>query len=202
MFSFRTGFSFHSGHAFTVILGLMIALGALASGPASAMDRQTAKEIKILNRCLNRWEKHPFGTDIKPGSYKVLEGGVSIAGMGGAGIEDRHQSDGPRLILVKPSVSVLTKTTYNLLNDNGWYCIRGQVTVMGAAEINLACHAKLMSSSGSRTVLGENKDQTGTTVMGKTSIHRKCNGSSKRPPEKGLDDIQPIDDAAVEKGKI
>jgi hypothetical protein len=138
-------------------------LGALAAPSALADDH------KILMKCLKRWDKHPFPAKL---TYKVMEAKVKVFGIG-SDLRDDTKTKEPRLVLIKPSVNVMGKFKYHLLNPNGWYCLEADVNVMGKAEINLACTAKLASSKSGATVMGGSDKSGGVVVMGKTEIRRK-----------------------------
>ena len=78
----------------------------------------------------------------------------------------------PELVLVKPNVAVMTKNHLNLLNPNGWYCLKGQVSVLGKSEIHLHCKAKLASNRDGVSVLGATDHDSGVTVLGKSELKR------------------------------
>ena len=124
--------------------------------------------------CLSAWGKHPFG---KHPSYRTLATSVKVFGIG-KDPTDAEATDSPALVLVNPGVNVMGGTSFNLLNPNGWYCMRANVNVMGGMTVHIHCKAKLASASGasSVTVLSNNNDQQATTVMGSTTIERVgCN---------------------------
>lgn len=142
---------------------LMAALCLAFSGPAAAdeMDNNLAA-------CLKAWGSHPFGD--RP-SYKVLNTSVKVFGIG-QGTSDTEKTAGPALVLVNPGVNVMGGSVIELLNPNGWYCLRSTVNVMGGLTIRLACNALLASSAGTATVMGNNAEQKGVTVMGATTVER------------------------------
>ena len=143
---------------------LLIALLLLIPAFASATD---ADEIRD---CLNHWQEHPFkGAHPK---FRVLSAQVKVMGIGGE-TGDEAKSDKPELVLVKPNVTVMSKSTLRLMNPNGWYCMKGKVSVMGKSEIQLHCKAKLASSNSGAVVMGSDDANTGAvTVMGKTRVIR------------------------------
>ena len=120
--------------------------------------------------CLKAWGKHPFGNNP---SYKALSTSVKVFGIGN-NPTDSETTASPSLVLVNPGVNVMGGTTFNLLNPNGWYCMRANVNVMGGMTVRLHCNAKLASGSESSSVsvLANNNDQKATTVMGSTTVER------------------------------
>lgn len=144
-------------------------LGAVALGLASASHAQVDPELDSgVAACLNAWGKHPFGP--RPG-YRVLNTSVKVFGIGQAS-GDHEKTDKPTLVVVNPGVNVMGGSEIELLNPNGWYCLRTAVNVMGGLTIRLACDAKLAMASTGATVMGNNADQAGVTVMGSTRVER------------------------------
>ncbi len=124
-----------------------------------------------INDCLKGWGKHPFGE--KP-QYRTLNTSVKILGIGKK-IADNTQTKKPALVLVKPSVNVLSKSTMKLLNPNGWYCLKANVGVLGKTTIEIDCKAKLALGDGQAvTVLGSQGkgEETGIAILGKTQVKR------------------------------
>lgn len=123
-----------------------------------------------IRNCLAAWGKHPFGKN-KTMPDKVLSPSVKIMGIGGHDIDDSAQTPAPQLVLVKPSVNVMSKSTFRLGNPKGWYCLKGTVAVMGKAEFELHCDAKLASNNGDVAVLGANENQKGgVAVLGSIRV--------------------------------
>ena len=119
---------------------------------------------------MKKWSNHPFKGE-NP-SYKELGGGVKVLGIGKS-VVDAEVTSAPRLVLVNPAVSVLTKNTYRLLNPNGWYCLKDNVTVLGKSVIEAHCQARLTASSKAVTVLGSSRQGAeGVTVLGKAVVTR------------------------------
>ena len=142
---------------------LLILIGF--SMPTLANDQD---ERETLNQCLKAWKKNPFRQ--KP-DYRVLKSGVKVLGVGGA-TEDNEETKSPQLILVEPSVSVLTKSTFRLMNPNGWYCLKSKVDVLSKVSIELHCKANLATSGGQATILGSDAKGNGVTVLGKSEVKR------------------------------
>ena len=144
--------------AFIVLLSMLFAVSAYA-----------ADDDEVAN-CLRSWGKHPFKE--KP-EFRVISSKVRVMGVG-SNVEDTRPTDKPELVLLKPAVSVMSKSTMDLMNPNGWYCLKGKVDVLGKTEINLHCNAHMASSTGGVAVMGSNVEEKGVTVLGKSVINRKC----------------------------
>ncbi len=143
--------------------------------------RASAEELKngdqvAIERCLTAWgDSNPFGwkAGAKLPSFKTMATSVNVLGIGGTS-SDSVASKDPQLVLVKPSVAVLTKNSLQLLNPKGWYCLKVNVTVLSKSVIELACDASIADSHESVAVLGSNNVGTGTgvTVLGNTQLKR------------------------------
>ncbi len=119
-----------------------------------------------ISSCLKAWGKHPFGNNPE---YKTLAASVKVFGIGQS-TTDSEFTNSPSLVLVNPGVNVMGGTTIELLNPNGWYCLRSNVNVMGGLSIRAHCKAHLASATEGVTVLGSSSDIKSTTVMGSTQI--------------------------------
>jgi hypothetical protein len=119
-----------------------------------------------IANCLKAWGTHPFGTNP---SYKTLATSVKVFGIG-ENPKDSEVTNSPSLVLVNPGVNVMGGTTIELLNPNGWYCLRSNVNVMGGMTLKVHCKAHLASATEGVTVLGSNSDKKSITVMGSTNI--------------------------------
>ena len=145
----------------------LAALLMLVPMAASAQEADSA-----IAACLKAWGKHPFGS--KP-HYKTLQTSVKVFGIG-SNTSDSESTSSPALILVNPGVNVMGGSNIDLMNPNGWYCLRATVNVMGGMNIRAHCRANLASSSDGTTVMGNNPDNKGVTVMGSTNVVRvDCN---------------------------
>lgn len=143
---------------FVLLLSLMVAVPTFASDES---DREA------IDGCLNHWGKHPFGKSPK---FRIIAGKVKVMGTG-EDVDDGVKTEKPELVLVKPNVAVMSKSTLRLMNPNGWYCLKGRVAVMGKTEVDLACKASLASSSDGATVMGGG-EQNGVTVMGSSQVNK------------------------------
>ena len=137
---------------------------ALLFVPAAAW----AQDDNAIAACLKAWGNHPFGS--KP-QYRTLQTSVKVFGIGN-NTRDAEVTSAPTLILINTGVNVMGGSNMELLNPNGWYCLRATVNVMGGMNIRAHCKAHLASASEGATVLGNSSDNRGVTVMGSTNVER------------------------------
>ncbi len=154
-----------------LLLATLVATASLLGGGAAQ-----AQEVDgSIAACLKAWGKHPFSAHPK---YKTLSTSVKVFGIG-ANTADTEPTSSPALVLINPGVNVMGGSTIELLNPNGWYCLRTNVNVMGGMTIRAHCKAHLATASeggSGTTVMGNNQDQKGVTVMGSTQVERVgCN---------------------------
>ena len=150
---------------------MKIALTSLAllldvSMPAVA-DEQAA-----LDACIGSWgKKSPFRKGTKADS--VIATGVKVFGIGSAQSGNDEPTAKPALILVRPAVNVMGKSTIRLANPNGWYCFRSNVTVAGAMHIEAHCKAQIASAKEDGTSVGAvDQSGSGVAVFGALRISR------------------------------
>jgi hypothetical protein len=138
-------------------------------------NNHNAGDDQAINRCLTHWNNHPFKTEAQK-RYRIMNTSVKVMGIGGDTV-DQTTTSYPQLVLVEPSVNVMSKAVFELMNPNGWYCFKSNVNVMSKTIINTHCHAQLADSRSGATVLGSGDDsgKGGVTVLGKTKINRICN---------------------------
>ena len=141
---------------------LVLALQMMNAGPANAGDYDA--DVKA---CMANWGEHPFDADAP--KYRVIGASVKVLGIG-SNVKDDKPTTSPELVYLRPSVSVWSKLTMDLLNPEGWYCVRTNVSVMAKAQINLACRAHLASTGEGTNVMGGGAE--GVNVMGATRIDR------------------------------
>ncbi len=125
---------------------------------------------EVLAGCLAQWPDAPFSLDGDP-RVRVIAPSVRVMGFGQE-VRDDAATAYPQLILVEPPVSILSGTTYRLLNPQGWYCLDASVSVMGRLTIEAACDAHLATARKGATVVGEDDGVQGVTVLGKTEVRR------------------------------
>ena len=150
----------------TLLVSLALGVGLLAPVAVSAQSPDPS-----ITTCLQAWGEHPFGGNPP---YKTLATSVKVFGIGRA-TADAEVTSAPTLVLVSAGVNVMGGSTVELLNPNGWYCLRSNVNVMGGMIIKAHCKAHLASAVDGVTVMGENADNKGVTVMGATRVeHVGC----------------------------
>lgn len=146
---------------------LLALLALTASTRASAEEPESS-----VAACLKAWGTHPFGKNPK---YKTMQTSVKVFGIGKS-TSDGETTSSPTLVLVNPGVNVMGGSTVELLNPNGWYCLRTTVNVMGGLNLRMHCKSHLAFTSDGATVLGNSSEQKGVTVMGSTKVERiGCN---------------------------
>ena len=130
---------------------------------------EEGSDMAALKACLKNWGKHPFVEGNL--NYRTIAPSVSVFGIGES-VQDARETQQPELVLIKPSVSVLSKSTLKLLNPQGWYCLESKVAVFSEVDIQIDCRANLASSIEGTTVLGSNERKDGVTVFGTSNVTR------------------------------
>lgn len=153
----------------TLIFAILFCSGVLANDDSISADKV------ILQKCLKGWGSHPFGENPE---YKTIKAAVKVFGVG-KNMLDEAQTEKPSLVLVKPAVNVLGKMKYQLMNPNGWYCLKNNTTVLAKTEIIAHCKAHLASASDGATVVGSNDEGHGVTVLGAIKVKHEGKGCSK-----------------------
>ncbi|MEY3903878.1 MAG: hypothetical protein RL189_3184 [Pseudomonadota bacterium] len=117
-------------------------------------------EADTIRKCMNLWGTVPF-KEIKPEHVKVMDVSVGVGGglLGGsspiAGIgniinignpRDLEATAEPKLIIIPLSVNLGGSTNFELMNPNGWYCMKAAVGAKSTVGIKLHCNAKLAQS--------------------------------------------------------
>lgn len=138
----------------------------LAAAPVQAQAPDAT--LSAARACMRAWgNQHPF-TDTPP--LRTVSGAVRVLGRGSS-VSDREVTDFPVLVVVEPGVNVLGDGEMELLNPNGWYCLRAAVNVGGGLRIKLHCDAHISSASSGTSVFGDNAGR-GVSVMGAISVER------------------------------
>jgi len=151
----------------SILAFLAFCVASSATTPVRAQEIDSA-----IATCLSAWGKHPFG---KNPQFKTLGTSVKVFGIGQK-TADTEPTSSPSLVLINPGVNVMGGSVLELLNPNGWYCLRTTVNVMGGVQIRAHCKAHLASTSGAATVMGSDPEGKSVTVMGSTTIERvNCN---------------------------
>lgn len=145
-------------------------LAALLAAATSAFA--DAGDQKTLDACISSWgKKSPFkkGTP----ADKVIAPGVKVFGVGSSGGTD-EPTDQPALVLVRPAVNVMGRSTIKLNNPKGWYCFRSNVTVAGKIEIDVPCNAHIASAKEDGTAVGAvDESNKGVAVFGALRVTRQ-----------------------------
>lgn len=114
-------------------------------------------EVDALRKCLNLWGTTPF-KEVKANQVKVMDvsvgvGGGIIGGLPGLGniinignTKDLEATAEPKLIILPLSVNLGSSTTFELMNPNGWYCMKAAVGARSVVNIKLNCSAKIAQS--------------------------------------------------------
>lgn len=155
-------------------------LDAKAYGERFSVSAPTGEDLTAVEACLRSWPGHPFAT-AESRKVRVVEGAVRIMGMGSQEVTDTTATSHPQLVLLRPSVSIMTKTTWKLLNPNGWYCFDNAVAVMAKGVVELGCGAHLADAQAA-VVVGGSTERGGVTVLGSMPVeHNACPASTPAP---------------------
>ena len=136
----------------------------------------SAEEVdSSIAACLKLWGDHPFG---KNPQFKTLGTSVTVFGIGN-GHGDTMPTSSPTLVLINPALNVMGGSTIELMNPNGWYCLRTMVSLIGKLRIRAHCKAQLAVTSSGSTVLGNNAENRSVkdlsvTMIGALSVERPC----------------------------
>ena len=156
----------------TPVLAVLACCMALAI-PLSASAREVDSSIAA---CLKAWGTHPFGENPQ---YKTLGTSLTVFGIGGQP-DDTQPTSSPSLVLIEPSFNVMGKSAIELLNPNGWYCMRTTVAVLGVETIRAHCRARLAAASAGSTAQANNMGSRSfrdlaVTFIGSVDVERPCN---------------------------
>ena len=156
----------------TIPVVALLAFGLALSSPMPAPAQEPDGPIAA---CLKAWGDHPFG---KNPQYKTLGPSVKLFGIG-TSIGDTAPTNSPVLVLINPIFNVMGESTIELLNPNGWYCMRTTVSVVGRVNIRANCKAQLAETSDGNTMLANSSGNRAmkdlnVTVIGSVSIERPC----------------------------
>ena len=154
-----------------MIRNTVFAVLALASIPAFASDQPA------LDACIASWGKaSPFKKGHAADS--VIATGVKVFGIGSGQSGNDTATDKPALVLVRPAVNVMGKSTIKLNNPKGWYCFRSNVNVAGKMEIDAPCTAHIASATSEGAAVGASDDTgKGVSVFGALRVTRHgCSG--------------------------
>ena len=154
-----------------------IAVIALALAPALAH----AEDQAALDGCIASWGKQsPFKKGKKADS--VIGTGVKVFGIGSSQSGNDAPTDRPALVLVRPAVNVMGRSTIRLNNPKGWYCFRSNVNVAGAMHIEAHCDAHIASAKEDGTSVGAvDESAKGVVVFGSLRVTRFGCPEGKKP---------------------
>lgn len=139
------------------------------------LQRGNHSQLEAIRRCLDAWGDHPFDTPDAQ-RFREIETSVRVMGFGSNEIHDATATSYPQLVLIQPSVNALTKSTYQLLNPNGWYCFHTAVNALSSSLIRVHCDAHLADSRSGIDVLGESASREGgVTVLASSRVEKACN---------------------------
>lgn len=127
------------------------------SSPVFTIPGLTPSEQVQVAQCITKWGKVPFTGTFT--NVRRIKAAVSVYGIGNV-INDVAQTAQPMLVLIDAGVNVMGNPTYNLLNNNGYYCMKVNVNVKTDFDINLACNAKLADNSVQVNVASEVNSET------------------------------------------
>jgi hypothetical protein len=167
----------HARHCGGNVKRSLIAAIALAAIPVTAF----AGDQEVLDNCIAAWGRtSPFKKGTPANS--VLASGTKVFGIGQGNAGNDPATDRPALILVRPAVNVMGKSTIRLSNPRGWYCFRSNVTVAGKIEIEAPCDAKIASARESGTTVGAaDESNKGVAVFGVLRVTRFGCPAGKAP---------------------
>jgi len=154
----------------------VVALVALCLALSVPMLASAQEVDSSIAACLKLWGDHPFGKNPR---YKTLGTSVKVLGIGRPSA-DTEPTSTPSLVLVNPIVNVVGGSTIELLNPNGWYCMRTVLSIVGRVSIRAQCKAQLAETSDGSAVLGNETENRGiknkaVTVLSSISVERPCN---------------------------
>jgi hypothetical protein len=127
------------------------------SSPVFTIPGLTPSEQVQVAQCITKWGKVPFTGTFT--NVRRIKAAVSVYGIGNV-INDANQTAQPMLVLIDAGVNVMGNPVYNLLNNNGYYCMKVNVNVKTDLDINLACNAKLADNSVQVNVASEVDSET------------------------------------------
>jgi hypothetical protein len=136
----------------------------------------SAQEVdSSIAACLKVWGDHPFG---KNPHFKTLDTSVKVFGIG-TSTGDTGATSSPSLVLINPTYNLMGGSTIDLMNPNGWYCLRTTVSILGEVSIRAHCKAQLAAASDGKALRGNNTENRAikdlnVTVIGDVSIERPC----------------------------
>lgn len=164
---------------------IVASVAAAATAAILASASAMAADQRVVDQCIADWgSASPFKKGTAPN--RVVSPGVKVFGIGKNNIGDETVTDKPSLILVRPAVNVLGKSTIRLANPKGWYCFKSNVTVAGKIAIEAHCDAHIASARDDGTsVMATDESDKGVAVMGALRVTRfGCAGKDRNAGKK------------------
>ena len=158
----------------TVPLAALLAFCFALALPTAVTAKDNDSSIAA---CLKAWGDHPFG---KAPQFRTLGTSFRVLGIGSEP-DDTAPTSSPTLVLVGPSFNLLGASTIELLNPNGWYCMRTPVSLVGTLDIRANCKAHLAATSSGVTIVADNKGANrsfrdlAVTSISSITVERPCN---------------------------
>ena len=119
---------------------------------------------------------------------RIIAPGVKVFRIGKNNNGDENVITKPTLILVRPAVNVLGKSTIRLANPEGWYCFKANVTVAGKLTINTHCSAKIaIAREGGASVVAAYESKGGVAVISALRVTRFDCGARGNAAEKAAE---------------
>ncbi len=131
-----------------------------------------ASDQAALDACIASWGKDsPFRKGTPASS--TIGTGVKVFGIGSSQSGNDGPTDKPVLVMIRPAVNVMGKSTIRLANPKGWYCFRSNVTVAGSLNIEAHCNAHIASAKEDGTSVGAvDQSNKGVAVFGALRVKR------------------------------
>lgn len=128
-------------------------------------------DMAAIGKCLALWGTNsPFGQTIN--NFEKVYASVTIGGSG-TPINDTVRTEDPKLILVVAGVAVNSNVTYNMLNPNGYYCIKVGVNVETNLTANIHCNAHVAQTNVNVSIgsSGDPLANVGVNVNSNTQVN-------------------------------
>ena len=133
----------------------------IPGAPTFVVPGVTTEETDQIRKCVMKWGQVPFVGTVS--NVRRIYAAVTVGGFGNA-VTDTQQTASPSLVLIDAGVNVFGHPTYDLLNQNAYYCVRVNVNVATTLDVNLACNARLADTSVQVNVASNANG--GTAVVG------------------------------------
>lgn len=147
--------------------------GVVEEAPLTFVDENQEQiaegDLAAIEACMESWEEVPFTEETLVTKVKLDFNIFSDT------YTDDVITNQPKLLLIESSVSLLSNTTYELYNPNGWYCFKGGFNILSTIIIEAHCDAQLASTNSQinigGTTVGE-QGQTNVNVLSDLAVTR------------------------------